>query len=443
MITANLPPIVDSTTPAGAGDLSAQAGENPEFSSLMSRFHAESGGAEQDAAASDTPATPQEPPGEAKSDTEGEPTAASGLPSAAALTTDTVADTSPDLPMPTARAGTGIAVDSAAGTIPELVETGASTEADKLTTPAAAGDTGLAIATVVASDQAVSTAAGGAATNPAIAAGAANPAAGGALAGRTASAGGNRVRGEITPVVGGKDLPAGGKYSPAAAGRPALNADQLTTERQVAQQSTATNVDFSMALEGTQGARPGSAGTETAAATIRDLAGPLPGTQANGTPRGGATISGGGAEQFAMRSAPGESGWAEELNGRINWLHRNGLQRAEIQLHPAELGTLEISISTDKDLASVVFHSPNRAARELIEAELPRLREMFAQAGIELGQSDVSGESLAQNKANEQGDAHEQAWAGSADGDDSAAGETENVTDTDLSEPSGLIDYYI
>ena len=77
MITANLPPIVDSTTPAGAGDLSAQAGENPEFSSLMSRFHAESGGAEQDAAASDTPATPQEPPpAEAGSDTEGEPTAA-------------------------------------------------------------------------------------------------------------------------------------------------------------------------------------------------------------------------------------------------------------------------------------------------------------------------------------------------------------------------------
>ncbi|MFV0277512.1 MAG: flagellar hook-length control protein FliK, partial [Parahaliea sp.] len=70
----------------------------------------------------------------------------------------------------------------------------------------------------------------------------------------------------------------------------------------------------------------------------------------------------------------------------------NGVQEATLQLHPAELGRLHITLSTDGDQARVLFVADNVATRDAIEASLPRLRELLAQSGLNLADAGVGGQ---------------------------------------------------
>lgn len=248
---------------------------------------------------------------------------------------------------------------------------------------------------------------------------------------------------------GGKVLPMGGNNAPAEASftrQPGIAIDGVTAatarattlaNQDTMELSALPEIDTGNRLGPTPTDRPlsrdglvlpggGYAASETAAAT----------SKAESALRGAES-------QATMRSAAGDAGWGEELRNRINWFNRNGIQKAELRLHPAELGSLEIRITTDNDNASIVFYSQNRAARELMEAEMPRLREMFAQTGIELSQSDVSEQSLAQHTAGGQDGARTGAANGPGTPEDSS---TENISSPTGAEPgahSGLIDYYI
>jgi hypothetical protein len=76
------------------------------------------------------------------------------------------------------------------------------------------------------------------------------------------------------------------------------------------------------------------------------------------------------------------------------WLREIGLQgtaqvqpgggRIVLQLHPAELGYLEIDILSQGSAASIEFISQNAGTRDLIEQSLPRLRELMQEQGLQL-----------------------------------------------------------
>lgn len=87
----------------------------------------------------------------------------------------------------------------------------------------------------------------------------------------------------------------------------------------------------------------------------------------------------------------GQPDWPEEFGYRITWLATQRVQAAELRLHPAHLGPIEISLqlSNDQQL-SAQFVAHNAAVREVIEANLPRLREMMAENGIMLADTAVS-----------------------------------------------------
>ena len=53
-------------------------------------------------------------------------------------------------------------------------------------------------------------------------------------------------------------------------------------------------------------------------------------------------------------------------------------------------------MNIDKGHATAAFVSANAEVRDALESALPRLREMFASAGIALGQTSVSAESFSQ-----------------------------------------------
>jgi flagellar hook-length control protein FliK len=88
--------------------------------------------------------------------------------------------------------------------------------------------------------------------------------------------------------------------------------------------------------------------------------------------------------------------WASEFGQKLVWFASNEQQRAQITVHPPQLGVIEISLNLDRDGATAHFASPNAEVRGVIEAAMPRLREMFASAGIELGQLSVGSQSLGQ-----------------------------------------------
>lgn len=140
----------------------------------------------------------------------------------------------------------------------------------------------------------------------------------------------------------------------------------------------------------------------------------------------------------------GTTAWGEQLHGRLQMVSRQGIEFAELQLHPAELGKLEIQIKTENDRANIVFFSQNRMARELIEAELPRLREMFADAGIELGDSDVSEHSMQEHR--EQALQQQAAVTGAGravNGEPESAGSPVSQSVALGSPGQSLIDFYV
>ena len=89
-----------------------------------------------------------------------------------------------------------------------------------------------------------------------------------------------------------------------------------------------------------------------------------------------------------------DQNWSSDFGQKIVWLAANDKQTAQLTLNPPHMGPIEVSISVDKGSANASFVSANADVRQAIESALPRLREMLASSGIELGQTNVGSESF-------------------------------------------------
>ncbi len=101
----------------------------------------------------------------------------------------------------------------------------------------------------------------------------------------------------------------------------------------------------------------------------------------------------------------GQPNWPDEFGQKITWLATQRIQTAELKLHPAHLGPIEISLqlSDDKQLTAQ-FISHHAIVRETIEANLPKLREIMATNGITLSDASVSADTSQQQAGNGRGD---------------------------------------
>ncbi|WP_153109246.1 flagellar hook-length control protein FliK [Propionivibrio limicola] len=102
--------------------------------------------------------------------------------------------------------------------------------------------------------------------------------------------------------------------------------------------------------------------------------------------------------------------WSGDFGQKIVWMTKNDQQTAQMTLNPPQMGPIEISLSVDNNNATASFVSASADVREAIENALPRLREMLAGAGIELGQANVSAESFRQQQNNSNGAAAPSTW---------------------------------
>ncbi|GIU43490.1 flagellar hook-length control protein FliK [Shewanella colwelliana] len=67
-----------------------------------------------------------------------------------------------------------------------------------------------------------------------------------------------------------------------------------------------------------------------------------------------------------------------------------GVQHAEIRLDPPELGQMMVRIQVQGDQTQVQFHVMQNQTKDIVEQALPRLREMLAEQGMQLTDSNVS-----------------------------------------------------
>jgi flagellar hook-length control protein FliK len=88
-----------------------------------------------------------------------------------------------------------------------------------------------------------------------------------------------------------------------------------------------------------------------------------------------------------------------EFSDKVVWLAGRQSQWADLSLNPPQLGNLEVRLSLTGGDAGAQFYSPNPLVRDAIEAALPRLRELFAQAGIALGDAQVRDEAFTQRES--------------------------------------------
>lgn len=112
---------------------------------------------------------------------------------------------------------------------------------------------------------------------------------------------------------------------------------------------------------------------------------------------GSATIAANTQTQMAPLNL-GQNAWESNLGSRLQMLIGQNVQTATIRLDPPELGMLDVKIKISNDVATVNFTSPNAQVRDAIETAMPRLREMFAETGLSLGDVNVRQESFSQQQ---------------------------------------------
>lgn len=93
-----------------------------------------------------------------------------------------------------------------------------------------------------------------------------------------------------------------------------------------------------------------------------------------------------------VHSTVGSPRWANELGSRLAMMSVRGQQEGSLTLTPEHLGPLEVRITLNQDTTNVWFGAQHADTRAALADALPRLREMFAASGLELGQAGVSQE---------------------------------------------------
>lgn len=129
-----------------------------------------------------------------------------------------------------------------------------------------------------------------------------------------------------------------------------------------------------------------------------------------------------------------QPGWDRALGERVVWQVNQSLPSAQLTLNPPELGPLEVHIQLEQNEARVTFISAHGTVRDAVESALPRLREMLADAGLQLTDANVSSQSFAQSQRS----ARDAAAFGANTSSPVSEEQTAHVTRIDR----GLVDLY-
>ena len=114
--------------------------------------------------------------------------------------------------------------------------------------------------------------------------------------------------------------------------------------------------------------------------------------------------------------------WNKELGSKIIWMTNQNISSAELKLNPQHLGPISIHIDMQKDQATVSFTAQNAGVKEMLEASIPKLREMMQSQQLNLAEVSVS-----QNTFSGQGQSQNPTFGQSNDGQKPATPEQDGA----------------
>ncbi|RTD94456.1 flagellar hook-length control protein FliK [Variovorax atrisoli] len=197
--------------------------------------------------------------------------------------------------------------------------------------------------------------------------------------------------------------PAGSPVGAAAAGRGAASrapAGSATAEQLAAAAQPA-------AAAGAQAAQSAVAASPSAApvdgvdtqATVDPVALQQPVAQAAAysSERAGDAAAAARPPTHTIAPEVGSDKWAPALGQQLLRMSASGHHTAELNLNPAGLGPLKVTLSMGDNQAQAMFVSAHESVRKAVEAALPQLRNSLSEQGITLGQASVGAEARQPN----------------------------------------------
>ena len=102
------------------------------------------------------------------------------------------------------------------------------------------------------------------------------------------------------------------------------------------------------------------------------------------------------SSEASLLARPGQPDFAPELGAQLTLWVREGVHEARLQLHPAALGPVEVTIALDGAAAQVSFSAQNAETRQALEAAMPTLASSLRDAGMTLSGGGVFDQSQRQ-----------------------------------------------
>jgi flagellar hook-length control protein FliK len=90
-----------------------------------------------------------------------------------------------------------------------------------------------------------------------------------------------------------------------------------------------------------------------------------------------------------VAEAVGTPGFAPALAQEMAQLVRVNAQRAELHLHPAEMGPIDVRLHMQDNQVSVTMVAADAQTRDAMQQALPQLREALAREGLALADASV------------------------------------------------------
>ncbi|XOV88298.1 MAG: flagellar hook-length control protein FliK [Pseudomonadota bacterium] len=96
-----------------------------------------------------------------------------------------------------------------------------------------------------------------------------------------------------------------------------------------------------------------------------------------------------------LHSVAGTPAFLQEMGDTLRMMISGEKDLVVLRLNPEHLGALEVHLESEDDQVKLTFISQNGAARDLLDAALPRLRDQLASSGFQLAGAAVSADGMA------------------------------------------------
>lgn len=130
----------------------------------------------------------------------------------------------------------------------------------------------------------------------------------------------------------------------------------------------------------------------------------------------------------------------EQVKENVLMMINTRMRQVDIRLDPPELGSMQVKLNMQGEQAQLNIVVQNQPARDALEQQMPRLRDLLAEQGVDLGETHVKQEQREQQGFDGEGQ-HANGQGGGLSGEEVATDTQTVVMNLNNSSASG-IDYY-